>query len=426
MQISPSLQLARKCGAAAVALLAVAFAPSAFGQGGGQWPQQAPQQYPPQPQMQVPNQPQYQQGYGRPQYQGYGQQQPNPQLYPPLEPQQAYPSQAPQQVAPAAPIPAPAGGVGGAQVPAYPSAQQPLPPQQQPAQVMPAQPAPSQHPSAGTAPAVAPPAVAAPSRPAPSQATKPTGALQQPGPSAELPKERVEADVSTRSVAITSSFTGTEIVVFGSVENSRQETAESGLYDIAITIEGTSTPVVTRKKENVGGLWINTKAQTFNGVPSYYAIVSTRPVAEIAEPSVLHANQIGFEHISMKAIAGVKAPPASELESFKEAVIRRKQADKLYQKSDYGVAFIGRSLFRSAVNLPANVPVGPLVAHVYLFKDGKLLSKYSSKVSLQREGIERYMHDFAFDYPLFYGIFAVFIAVAAGLIASSLFKKGSH
>ncbi|MBL8564962.1 MAG: TIGR02186 family protein [Hyphomicrobiaceae bacterium] len=417
MQIRSSKPLARQGLAAAIALLAVALAPSAFAQGGGQWPQQSPQAYPPQQQLQAPTQPQYPQGYGQPQYQGYGQQQPNQQLYPPLQPQQAYPSQSPQQVAPAAPLPSTA---GGAQVPAYPSAQQPLQPT--PAQQLPVHAAPAQQP----APTQAAPSLAAPARATPGQAAKPTGALQQTAQVGELPKERVEADVSTRSVAITSSFTGTEIVVFGSVENSRQETAESGLYDIAITIEGTATPVVTRKKENVGGLWINTKAQTFQGVPSYYAIVSTRPVSEVAEAAVLNANQIGFEHISMKPIPGAKAPPASELDSFKEAVIRRKQADKLYQKSDYGVAFIGRSLFRSAVNLPANVPVGPLVAHVYLFKDGKLLSKYSSKVSLQREGIERYMHDFAFDYPLFYGIFAVFIAVAAGLIASSLFKKGSH
>ena len=37
---------------------------------------------------------------------------------------------------------------------------------------------------------------------------------------ADRPKEGVEADASTRQVAITSSFTGTEILVFGTVENS--------------------------------------------------------------------------------------------------------------------------------------------------------------------------------------------------------------
>lgn len=254
---------------------------------------------------------------------------------------------------------------------------------------------------------------------------------QLPGPAVAPPQiwpmpERVEADVSTRSVAITSSFVGTEIVIFGSVDNSRQPTAESGLYDIAIVIEGTPTPIVARKKSRVAGLWINTRSQTFEDVPSYYAIASTRPIEEITNASVLVANEIGFNYVNMVARSGDKAPSATELGDFKQAVIRRKQHDNLYQKSDYGVAFIGRSLFRSAIALPANVPVGPLITHVYLFKEGRLLGKHSSKVNLQREGIERYLHDFAFDYPLFYGIFAVLIAVLAGLIASSLFKKGSH
>ena len=231
--------------------------------------------------------------------------------------------------------------------------------------------------------------------------------------------------MSTRSVAVTSSFTGTEIVIFGSVDNSRQQTAESGLYDIAIIVEGTETPVVARKKSNIAGLWINTQSANFSGVPSYYTITSTRPIEEIAETQVLSDNAIGFEHVGMTPSPETKLS-AAELDEFKKAVVRRKQADNLYQKRDYGVVFIGRSLFRSTITLPANVPVGPLSARTFLFKDGKLLSSHTSKVSLQREGIERLLHSFAFDYPLLYGIFAVLTAVAAGLIASALFRRGSH
>jgi len=242
----------------------------------------------------------------------------------------------------------------------------------------------------------------------------------------DLPRERVEADVSTRSVAITSSFTGTEIVIFGSVDNSRQETAESGLYDVAIIVEGIATPVVARKKSRVAGLWINTQSALFNAVPSYYTIISTRPIEEIADTNILHANEIGFNHVPMKLSPDGPQMSPDELAEFKKAVVRRKQADNLFQKKGYGVVFIGRSLFRSTISLPANVPVGPLTAQVFLFKDGKLLSSHKSRVMLQREGIERLLHSFAFDYPLYYGIFSVMIAVAAGMIASALFKRGSH
>ncbi|MGD9784600.1 MAG: TIGR02186 family protein [Hyphomicrobiaceae bacterium] len=232
--------------------------------------------------------------------------------------------------------------------------------------------------------------------------------------------------MSTRSVAVTSSFTGTEIVIFGSVSNSRQETAESGLYDVVIVVEGTNTPLVARRKTNVAGLWINTQSATFSDVPSYYAIASTRPIEEIADTHILFDNAIGFDHVRMTIPAKAAQLSPSDLTLFKQAVVRRKQAENLYQKRDYGVVFIGRSLFRATISLPANVPVGPMTAETYLFRDGKLLSSHKTRVLLQREGIERLMHSFAFDQPLLYGIFAVVVAVLAGLAASAVFKRGSH
>ena len=113
------------------------------------------------------------------------------------------------------------------------------------------------------------------------------------------PVEAVETDVSTRSVAVTSSFTGTEIIIFGSVEHSRQPTPESGYYDIAIVVDGTPTPVIARRKSNVAGIWINTSSVQFEKVPSYYAIVSTRPVEEITDVKTLDQHAIGFENVHM-------------------------------------------------------------------------------------------------------------------------------
>ena len=107
-------------------------------------------------------------------------------------------------------------------------------------------------------------------------------------------KETVEADVSTRSVAITSSFTGTEILVFGTVENSRAPSAEAGTYDVVVVVEGTPGPALVRKKAKVGGLWINSRKVRFASFPSYYAIASTRPVDEIAEKEVRNACRSAF------------------------------------------------------------------------------------------------------------------------------------
>ncbi|MFZ4809132.1 MAG: TIGR02186 family protein [Hyphomicrobiaceae bacterium] len=259
----------------------------------------------------------------------------------------------------------------------------------------------------------------------------PAASAQQPGapaaaavPAGELPAETVQADVSTRSVAVTSSFTGTEIVVFGAVDNSRQTSAEAGLYDVVIILEGTPGQIVVRRKANIAGIWMNTQSLTFVSVPSYYAIASTRPLDEIAPTNVLNENDIGFNHVRMTPVEGWETGlTTADLQEFKNAVIRLKARDGLYIRSDYDVVFIGRSLFRASIELPANVPVGALNAKVYLLRDGQLLSTYTSRVMLAREGLERVLHDFAFKQPMFYGIFTVTVAVFAGLAASTLLAR---
>jgi uncharacterized protein (TIGR02186 family) len=273
--------------------------------------------------------------------------------------------------------------------------------------------------------------------PAPGEAVRPQ---RPPRPAAVTPKsddvrptelgiETVQADVSTRTVAVTSSFTGTEIVVFGAVDNSRQPGPESGYYDVVVVIEGAPSKIAVRKKSRVGGIWLNTRNAEFDGVPSYYAIWSTRPLEEIASEGTMIGYEIGFEHVRMTPAGGTEAAgsqakvPAVDATDFRAALVRLKARQGLYVRNEFGVTFIGKSLFRANIALPANVTVGPFETRVYLFHDEKLLSQYSARLNLEREGVERHLHDFAFSWPLIYGIATVLIAAAAGLAAATMSGK---
>ena len=244
-------------------------------------------------------------------------------------------------------------------------------------------------------------------------------------PLPEAPLEKVEADVSTRSVEVTTDFTGHEILVFGAIDNSQEPEGEAGYYDVVVVVEGTPLPVVVRRKSDVAGVWINTSSVIFASVPSYYASSSTKPIEEIAGPKVLERHAIGFAHIKMTPAPGHRwSYNDYELAAFKAAVIRLKQKEGLYVvKARDGVTFTGRSLFRATIALPANVPVGPLVARTYLFRDGEVLSAHIARVSLERAGIERVLHNFAFLHPLTYGVIAVVLAALSGLLASAFFRR---
>lgn len=241
----------------------------------------------------------------------------------------------------------------------------------------------------------------------------------------ELAPESIQADISTRRVAVTSSFAGTEIVVFGAVENSRQPSAESGYYDVVVVVIGTPARQIVRKKSRVGGIWINSDSMDFLSVPSYYTIASARPLDEIASDELLKAAQIGFDFAPMvPSEQALKRPPA-EVKEFREAIVRMKRKEKLFQQVQYNVAFIGKSLFRASIDVPANVTVGSFETRVFLFRQGELLSRYTARLDLEREGIEDALYAFAHRHPLYYGIATVMIALAAGLLASTLFRKNN-
>jgi uncharacterized protein (TIGR02186 family) len=233
-------------------------------------------------------------------------------------------------------------------------------------------------------------------------------------------EERVEADVSSRQVSIETNFAGTQIVVFGAVDNSRQEAAQDGIYDVVVVVRGPEEDFVVRRKDRVFGVWINNEARTFSNVPSYYAVLSTRPLEEIAQPTLLQRYQIGLHNLDL--ITPADATPET-MESFREALVRLKSSSKLYQEQPFAVGFISKSLFRGTLSLPSNVPTGNFSVQIFLFRQGEFLSRHETQILIDKAGFERFIYDLAYEQPLVYGIAAVLIAIAAGLAASALFRK---
>jgi len=235
-------------------------------------------------------------------------------------------------------------------------------------------------------------------------------------------REDIQSDLSARDIKIESNFTGAEIVVFGTVENGTRSSA-AGDYDVVVVIRGPDESIVTRRKARTLGLWMNRDSRVFAQVPGFYAVLSSRPLDEIANPETLKRHNIGFDSLLQIPVAAIEQEPDPEVRTFRDAVIRIMEEDGLYVVDGRGVTFISKSLFRATINLPADVPDGGYLANVYLFREGKLLSLNQSQLSITKAGFERLIYSTAFDYPLLYGIVAVLVAIAVGLFASTVLRR---
>jgi uncharacterized protein (TIGR02186 family) len=231
--------------------------------------------------------------------------------------------------------------------------------------------------------------------------------------------EQVQSDVSTREVSIESNFTGIEIVLFGSIDFSRAPSLDEGPYDVIMVIRGPNRPIVVRRKERIAGLWMNGASETFPLVPGYYAVLASRPFRAVAPQDVLKKLGIGFSNLDF----GKTAEGETADDGFRANLIRLQEEEGLFQESDDAISFIGRSLFRGSVQLPVDVPIGRYTTQVFLFRAGKLLSQSQSSLQVEKVGVERVVYMLAFHYPLAYGLLAVLMAMGAGLLAWTVFRR---
>ena len=243
-----------------------------------------------------------------------------------------------------------------------------------------------------------------------------TGSLLIPGSQVRADGSLV-TDISSHLISVTSDFTGTDLLLFGTVRADLEDDEENQA-DIIVIVRGPEKEVVVRKKERVAGIWANTKSVVLGKVPSFYASASNRPVEEITSRTTLDRLRIGPDRLVFSSVEKGK-----DSFDFKKAVIRQQKEAELYTESQSTVHFLGPSLFRTSIHFPANVSVGNYIAEFYLFRDGELISAQSSPLFIKKFGLGRRIFDFAQNYPALHGLAAIIIALIAGWIASALFRK---
>lgn len=231
--------------------------------------------------------------------------------------------------------------------------------------------------------------------------------------------DELVSGLSTDLIEITSSFTGTDIVLFGAIE-AANTIAEPEGRDIVVVIRGPSVDLIVRRKERVLGIWLNAEQIQFEGLPGYYFLASTRPLEDVASADTLQ--RFGLGTANLQALTDVGVEP-DEANLFRAAAIRNKKKAGLYWESPTGIEFLSRSLFRSRIPVPAEVPPGQYKAEVYLFRSGEIVSAQSTPLFIDKTGLERRLFDFAHHQALLYGLSVVFMAVSMGWLAFVLFRQ---
>jgi uncharacterized protein (TIGR02186 family) len=226
------------------------------------------------------------------------------------------------------------------------------------------------------------------------------------------------AGLSQDQIRITSNYTGTDITVFGAIESIAPNDA-SATRDVVVVIRGPDADMTVRRKARIAGVWVNRNAMVLHDMPTYYSVASSRPLAKIASAETLERYQIGIANVQPES-ASINNP--AKAEPFRKAAVADRAHAGLYSE-DTSVEFLGNSLFRARVPIPATVQRGEYTAEVLLFRDGNVVSAQSTPLYVDQFGFERGILNFAHHDAFWYGLTAVLIAALFGWLSSLMFRE---
>lgn len=235
------------------------------------------------------------------------------------------------------------------------------------------------------------------------------------------------AGVAEEQITVSSTYGGSYITVFGVNPDRR------GRGDIVVVLRGPNEAATVLRKRRLPdgapfGLWVNGDPVRFSEAPSFFAVLSSRPLREIANPQSIWRYQLDPAASAQLASA---VPTGGDPSAYRAALVRLRREQGLYQWYSRppiegvrgGLTAYQGGLFRAVVRLPANAPIAQYHADTYLFRDGRLISRQRIPISVSRVGVERTIHDLATNLSWLYGVVTVLLALAAGWGSALLFRR---
>jgi uncharacterized protein (TIGR02186 family) len=243
--------------------------------------------------------------------------------------------------------------------------------------------------------------------------------------SAQAPADtanELPAAVAEEAIQVSSDYRGSYVTVFGVNPDRR------GRGDIVVVVRGPDAGATIMRKRNVLGLWVNGDPVRFSRAPTFFAVLSNRPLARIVSPQAVWEHQLDP---AASAVLESAVPPGGDPAAYRAALVRLRREQGLYQwysgrpaqNERGGLTMYRGGLFRAVVRLPANAPIADYTAFAYLFRDGRLISLQEIPIGVKRVGIERQIHDLATNASFIYGVITVMLALLAGWVAATLFRR---
>jgi uncharacterized protein (TIGR02186 family) len=215
-------------------------------------------------------------------------------------------------------------------------------------------------------------------------------------------------------------------VFHGGVDVAVSAETEPGV-DVAVLVTGPASELVMRTQARRWGLfWAPAGEVTFESVPSLYLLRTTAELQSLAPAHILEGLGIGYEALRPALGEGARD------DLFRELVLL-KESEGLFSSTigggeDLGASAAGGPSFQTVLHIPARAPARTYSIQLCAFREGQLVGRGEGTLTLEEGDFVEFVSSLAETHGLAYGVFAVVVAIASGLLVGFLFgstsKKG--
>ena len=227
--------------------------------------------------------------------------------------------------------------------------------------------------------------------------------------------DSVIGGLSARNVSINTTFTGSNILVFGTIKRSNNEKIIPS--DIIVEVLGPEITITVRKKKKIFGIWINSDPIKIYNSPSFYSILATNKLDDI-----LNKNERSSAKIGRAQFFDSNNSDPNYIDAVK-AQMRIKNKEGSYIFNNPPISLKENSLFSASITLPANLTEGDYKIKIYLIQSGKVTNSYADIIQVRKVGLEKWLYKTAHNQPLFYSVFSIILALFSGWGASAIFRR---
>ena len=232
-------------------------------------------------------------------------------------------------------------------------------------------------------------------------------------------KPTLVPDISARSIQIRYSFSGAQLLMFGAILYPGGK-VPSRPADIVVVLKGPVEPIMVREKQKIAGIWMNADSNRFRSAPSYYAVVSSRPVRELVDERTASIYELGLQDLQLSPAGG--ALPDKE-RRFETGLLDLRKRSGLYAENAQGVEISQGVLYRARIAIPSQVPVGTYTTETFLIDRGKVIAAATRDVEIEKAGTERYIALAARQHGFLYGLASVLLSLGLGWAAAMAFRR---